>query len=69
MVFTKDLEDDLDHQLISYGGAPHALIVSCFIRYHEKVDKKLWQQFTEFVAGTLSKVVPTGDLFNLLPEG
>lgn len=42
-------ENELPHELISYGGAPHAWTVFGSSRYREDADKKSWQRFTAFL--------------------
>jgi dienelactone hydrolase len=50
----KELEAaGVDHEMITYGGAPHAFTVFGSQRYHATADKKSWQRFTEFLAETL----------------
>ena len=41
------------HEMITYGGAPHAFTVFGGERYQEAADKKSWKRFTEFLAVTL----------------
>ena len=41
------------HEMITYGGAPHAFTVFGGDRYREDADKKSWQRFTEFLDETL----------------
>ena len=41
------------HEMISYGGAPHAFTVWGGDRYHETADKRSWKRFTEFLDKTL----------------
>jgi dienelactone hydrolase len=41
------------HEMITYGGAPHAFTVFGSDRYQEAADKKSWKRFTEFIAETL----------------
>jgi dienelactone hydrolase len=41
------------HEMITYGGAPHAFTVFGSDRYQETADKKSWKRFTEFLAETL----------------
>ncbi len=41
------------HEMITYGGAPHAFTVFGSDRYREDADKKSWKRFTEFLAETL----------------
>lgn len=46
-------EEELDHEMISYGGAPHAFTVYSSKGYQEAADKKSWKRFTEYLAETL----------------
>jgi dienelactone hydrolase len=41
------------HEMITYGGAPHAFSVFDGNRYQEAADKKSWRRFTEFLSVTL----------------
>jgi dienelactone hydrolase len=41
------------HEMITYGGAPHAFTVTGTDRYREDADRKSWQRFTEFLGETL----------------
>jgi dienelactone hydrolase len=41
------------HEMITYGGAPHAFTVFGSSRYQEAADKKSWKRFSEFLADTL----------------
>ena len=41
------------HELISYGGAPHAFTVFGIDNYREDADRKSWQGFTAFLADRL----------------
>jgi dienelactone hydrolase len=43
----------VSHEMITYGGAPHAFTVFDGDRYREDADKKSWQRFTEYLADTL----------------
>jgi dienelactone hydrolase len=43
----------VDHEMISYGGAPHAFTVFGEDRYREDADRKSWTRFKEFLAATL----------------
>lgn len=43
----------IDHEMITYGGAPHAFTVFGESRYQEAADQKSWKRFTEFLAETL----------------
>ncbi len=52
------LADELEtqqvaHEMITYGGAPHAFTVFGSGRYREGADKKSWKRFTEFLSATL----------------
>ena len=40
------------HEMITYGGAPHAFTVFGSERYREDADKKSWKRFTEFLEET-----------------
>ena len=40
----------IPHEMISYGGAPHAFTVFGGERYRETADKKSWERFQEFLA-------------------
>jgi len=52
----KDLEaNGISHEMITYGGAPHAFTVFGSSRYREDADRKSWRRFTEFLAETLGK--------------
>lgn len=41
------------HEMIAYGGAPHAFTVFGSDRYREDADKKSWRRFTNFLEETL----------------
>ena len=41
------------HEMITYGGAPHAFTVFGSDRYREDADKKSWKRFTEFLKETI----------------
>lgn len=43
------------HEMISYGGAPHAFTVFGNERYRESADRKSWQRFQEFLAARLKR--------------
>ena len=43
----------VDHEMITYGGAPHAFTVFGSKRYREAADKKSWKRFQEFLADRL----------------
>ena len=47
-------EKGVSHEMITYGGAPHAFTVFGTSRYREDADKKSWKRFTEFLAETLN---------------
>ena len=40
----------IPHEMISYGGAPHAFTVFGGERYRETADKKSWERFQDFLA-------------------
>lgn len=47
---TSELETvGLSHEMISYGGAPHAFTVFGSDRYREDADRKSWKHFGEFL--------------------
>lgn len=51
---TNELEAaGIDHEMISYGGAPHAFTVFGSERYRESADRKSWQRFLGFLEETL----------------
>jgi dienelactone hydrolase len=39
----------LDHEMITYGGAPHAFTVFGSDRYRAEADRKSWKRFTGFL--------------------
>ncbi|MDN3611380.1 dienelactone hydrolase family protein [Vibrio ostreicida] len=41
---------NIDHEMITYSGAPHAFTVFGSERYRQQADQKSWQRFTEFLA-------------------
>ena len=45
--------DGVRHEMISYGGAPHAFTVFGAERYREDADRKSWQRFVAFLDETL----------------
>ena len=50
-----ELEDKgISHEMITYGGAPHAFTVFGANRYRQDADKKSWKRFTAFLAETLN---------------
>jgi dienelactone hydrolase len=49
-----DLEQaGLPHEMITYGGAPHAFTVFNSPRYREDADQKSWRRFGEFLHAVL----------------
>ena len=51
------LADELEaagvaHEMISYGGAPHAFTVFGSERYREGADQKSWARFNQFLEAT-----------------
>ena len=46
-------EKGLPHEMITYGGAPHAFTVFGGERYHEEADKKSWNRFVSFLKESL----------------
>ena len=47
-------EKGIPHEMITYGGAPHAFTVFGEDRYREDADTKSWKRFTEFLTETLN---------------
>jgi len=45
--------ENVAHEMITYGGAPHAFTVFATDRYRKDADKKSWRSFTQFLAETL----------------
>lgn len=51
---TRSLEQSgVAHEMITYGGAPHAFTVFGSPSYRKDADEKSWQRFSEFLAATL----------------
>lgn len=46
-------EQGVAHEMISYGGAPHAFTVFGAKAYREDADRKSWQRFIRFLEATL----------------
>jgi len=46
-------QNGIDHEMITYGGAPHAFTVFGEDRYREDADKKSWKRFLEYLDETL----------------
>ena len=46
-------EHGVRHEMISYGGAPHAFTVFGEGRYQAEADRKSWQRFVAFLEETL----------------
>ena len=46
-------EKGVSHEMISYGGAPHAFTVFGSDRYRKDADEKSWNRFGEFLEETL----------------
>lgn len=44
---------NISHEMITYGGAPHAFTVFDTDMYRADADKKSWQRFTAFLTETL----------------
>ncbi len=50
----KELEENnVEHEMITYSGAPHAFTVFGAKSYREDADKKSWKRFTEYLSETL----------------
>ncbi len=45
----------IPHEMITYGGAPHAFTIFGSDRYREDADRKSWRRFTEFLEETLRR--------------
>ena len=43
----------VEHEMITYSGAPHAFTVFGAPSYREDADKKSWKRFTEYLSETL----------------
>jgi dienelactone hydrolase len=43
------------HEMVTYGGAPHAFTVFGSDRYREDADRKSWKLFGDFLGETLQK--------------
>jgi dienelactone hydrolase len=43
----------ISHEMITYGGAPHAFTVFGSDRYREDADRKSWDRFVKFLDGIL----------------
>lgn len=43
----------VQHEMITYSGAPHAFTVFGSNRYREDADRKSWQRFVQFLDNTL----------------
>jgi dienelactone hydrolase len=46
-------EKGVSHEMITYGGAPHAFTVFGSNRYREEADKESWKRFSAFLGETL----------------
>ena len=50
----KELENNhVEHEMTTYGGAPHAFTVFGAKSYREDADRKSWKRFTEYLSETL----------------
>ena len=47
-------EKGVAHEMVTYGGAPHAFTVFGTDRYRQYADYKSWKRFGEFLAETLN---------------
>lgn len=45
--------EEIPHEMITYGGAPHAFTVFGTDRYREDADRKSWERFRAFLDETL----------------
>jgi dienelactone hydrolase len=48
-------QNGVSHEMITYGGAPHAFTVFGSGRYREDADRKSWKRFTEFLSDVFKK--------------
>jgi dienelactone hydrolase len=46
-------KNGVSHEMITYGGAPHAFTVFGASSYREDADRKSWQRFAEYLSETL----------------
>jgi dienelactone hydrolase len=46
-------QTNIAHEMITYGGAPHAFTVFGSERYRKDADEKSWQRFSEYLTETL----------------
>ena len=46
-------EKNVPHEMITYGGAPHAFTVFGGDRYRKDADEKSWKRFSAFLDETL----------------
>jgi dienelactone hydrolase len=46
-------QNGVPHEMIAYGGAPHAFTVFGSDRYRKDADEKSWKRFGEFLEDTL----------------
>lgn len=46
-------KNGVEHEMITYGGAPHGFTVFGTDRYHEEADTKSWRRFLQFLDDTL----------------
>jgi len=54
VALAKQLEENhVEHEMITYSGAPHAFTVFGAPSYREDADRKSWQRFTEYLKETL----------------
>ena len=52
----KELESAaVAHEMVTYGGAPHAFTVFGSSRYRETADKNSWNRFSKFLTEVLNK--------------
>ena len=47
-------QQGVSHEMITYGGAPHAFTVFGSPSYRQEADFKSWQRFVDFLATTLN---------------
>jgi dienelactone hydrolase len=48
-------QNGVAHEMITYGGAPHAFTVFGSNRYRKDADEKSWKRFTQFLEETVQR--------------
>ena len=47
-------QNKIPHELVTYGGAPHAFTVFGSDRYRETADRHSWTRFLQYLKETLN---------------